>query len=134
MKLTSENVQNTLFACMFKEGEDTSNHLKVQGIRGPIGFHPERVKEHAKEIEELLLQLPNEFMKTGGGGYTFLNGCMTADGEQWGEQSNVDELICLGMAIGKCSFLMPREMWSVLPGGMPYFVVDDSNRAVADLV
>jgi len=134
MKLTSENVQNIFFASLYKTGEDTTGHLKIEGIRGPIGFHPERVKEHAKDIEEMLLQLPNEFMKFGGGGYTFLNGCMTADGEQWGEQSNVDELICLGMAIGKCSFLMPREMWGVLPGGMPYFVVDNSNRAVGDLV
>jgi len=29
----------------------------------------------------------------------------------------------LGIASGKLSYLMPREMWKVLPGGMPYLVV-----------
>jgi hypothetical protein len=35
----------------------------------------------------------------------------------------MDELVCLGLAIGRIAFLMPREMWEMLPGGMPYIVV-----------
>lgn len=128
MKLTVANVQKIMFDCFFKDGEDTSNHVKGQGIRGPMGFHPERLEQHKADIQALLNQLPNEFMETGGGGYSFLNGCITKDGNQWGEQSNVDELICLGVAIGKVSFPMPREMWSVLPGGMPYFVVHNRQE------
>lgn len=128
MELTAENVQKIMFDCFFKNGEDTSNHVKGQGIRGPMGFNPVRLEHHKADIQSLLNQLPNEFMETGGGGYSFLNGCMTSNGNQWGEQSNVDELICLGVAIGKVSFPMPREMWSFLPGGMPYFVVHNRQE------
>lgn len=124
MDLTAQNVQKILFDCFFKDGESTDVHIKAQGVRGPMGFHPERLESHRLDIEGLLKQLPIEFMKSGGGGYTFLNGCLTSTGEQWGDQSNVDELLCLGIAIGKVSFSMPREMWNILPGGMPYFTVD----------
>jgi len=131
MKLTSDNVQKTLFACLYEQGEDTSNHVKAQGVRGPIGFHPERLAVQKENIIAMLKQLPKEFMKSGGGGYTFLNGCIDSEGEQWGDQSSVDELICLGVAIGKVSFPMPREMWSALPGGVPYFTVDDIEEVNA---
>lgn len=126
MNLTAENVQTILFACLYQPGEDTSGHVKVHGVRGSLGFDPKRLAPNKPIIESLLKQLPVEFMRSGGGGYTFLNGCITKDGEQWGEQSNVDELICLGLAIGKVSFPIPREMWGHLPGGVPYFTVDDS--------
>lgn len=126
-KLTAENVTQTLFACFYKDGEDTAGHIKVQGVRGPLGLNPDRVKENSEKIKEMLFQMPKEFLRSGGGGYTFLNGCIDANGSQWGDQSNVDELICLGMAIGRVSFQMPREMWSVLPGGMPYFSIDDTT-------
>jgi hypothetical protein len=48
---------------------------------------------------------------------------MTAEGKQWGEHSNIEELLCLGTAIGKVHFQFPRDMWSMFPGGMPYFSV-----------
>jgi hypothetical protein len=35
----------------------------------------------------------------------------------------MDQLFTLGIAIEKVSFQLPREMWNVLPGGMPYLVV-----------
>jgi len=129
MELTTENVKKILYGCFFNAGEDTTNHIKAQGVRGPLGFHPERLENHRSEIEQLLKQLPIEFMKSGGGGSSFLNACCRADGEQWGEQSNVDELICLGVAIGRVHFLAPRNMWAILPGGMPYFFVDDSSTS-----
>ena len=40
-----------------------------------------------------------------------------------GMYSNVDQLVCLGNAIGKVKFLMPRDMWPILPGGMPYIAI-----------
>jgi hypothetical protein len=65
--------------------------------------------------------LPKEF-KTGGGA-SFMNACMTVEGELWGQHQNIDELLCLGLAINKVKFFIPKEMWSALPGGMPFFVV-----------
>lgn len=40
-----------------------------------------------------------------------------------GEQLNVQELMILGLGIGKVVYCLPREVWSVLPGGVPYFMV-----------
>jgi len=56
-----------------------------------------------------------------GGGWSFLNLCSTKDEKQWtGLHERMEQLICLGMAIGKVSYCCPREMWPSLLGGMPY--------------
>jgi hypothetical protein len=76
----------------------------------------------------MLLELPDTFMKTKGGGWSFLNACMNKNGEQWTAfHPKVQELFCLGLALDICSYTLPREMWKVLPGGMPYLVVDDAK-------
>ena len=124
MELTAENVNKVLTDCLYKEGEDTTNHVAVKGVRLNIGFNPERLEKHKQDIELMLGQLPDEFKKETGGGYTFLNACVTVNKNQWGEHENVDELLVLGLAIKKVEFLMPREDWKKLPGGMPYFVVN----------
>jgi hypothetical protein len=50
--------------------------------------------------------------------------CQDKEDHQWTDfHQTMDELVCLGTAIGKLEYLMPREMWNVLPGGMPYIVV-----------
>jgi hypothetical protein len=71
----------------------------------------------------MLAELPDNFHEKKGGGWTFLNGCMDRHGNQWGEQINVDELVMLGQGLGLAKYQLPREMWSVFPGGMPYFSV-----------
>jgi len=124
MKLTSRNVESVFMDCLFKDGEDTTNHLKSEGITNSVGFHPERVDAHKSEIFEMLLSLPKEFHEKTGGGMSFLNACNDKRGEQWtGEHRIMEQLFLLGQASGKVECLMPREMWSVLPGGMPYYVV-----------
>lgn len=125
--MLSEKKVNALFTeCLFKDGENTDNAIIIEGIVNKYGFNPERISEKSKEIFSILLELPNEFMKSGGSGYTFLNACMDKNGNHWGEHRNMEELFCLGIAIGKVHYLMPREMWSILPGGMLYLVVDDA--------
>lgn len=113
--------------CLFKPGEDTTNHIRCEGIINTIGFHPERIQQHAEDIYDMLKQLPSEFMKTGGGGHSFLAACVDKNQQQWGEHQNMEELMLLGLAIKKVQYCLPREMWSVLPGSMPYFVVDDED-------
>lgn len=125
MKLTSENVSKILNDCLFKEGEDTTKHIVAHAVRLKIGFHPERLESHKQEIIEMLNQLPEEFKASGGGGMSFMNACVDAEGDQWAEHSNIDELLCLGLAIQKVEFTLPREDWRILPGGMPYFVVNN---------
>lgn len=125
MELTAENVTNTVMACLYETPpEDTSKAVMVEGIVRRFGFDPERLKAREADIASMLSQLPKEFMADGGGGCSFLAACNRADGEQWtGLHQTMDELFCLGMAIGKVRLCLPRDLWSALPGGMPYYAV-----------
>lgn len=125
MKLNAETVHSTFLECLFKDGESTENHKIGEAVQMKVGFNPERLKEKESLIDELLKELPIEFQKSCGGGMSFLNMCNDKEGNQWADMhKTMDELVALGMATGKLSFLMPKEMWSVLPGGMPYLVVN----------
>ena len=124
MKLTSKNVESVFMDCLFKDGEDTSNPATAQGIVSSFGFNKERLNDHLDNIAEMLSQLPKEFQSGSGGGMSFLNACNNSDGEQWtGLHSVMEQLFALGMASSKVKCLLPRDMWKVLPGGMPYYVV-----------
>jgi hypothetical protein len=125
MNLTAEKVNNLFLKCLFTEGENTEPHIIGEGIMKKVGFNPERLKENEPLIIEMLNDLPDSFKKEGGGGMSFLNMCQDKNGNQWADlHQTMDELVCLGNAIGKLSFLMPREMWSILPGGMPYLLIN----------
>jgi hypothetical protein len=89
-----------------------------------FGFHPGRINDYKQEIIDILSNLPDEFMREKGGGWSFLMACNDKEGHQWGEHMNMDELFSLGQAIGAVKFQLPRAFWSALPGGMPYVVVD----------
>ena len=128
MELTSENVNSIFTSCLYEDGEATDNAIMVEGIVSKFGFHPDRLKLHEKEIMELLLQLPKQFQQKTGGGWTFLNACMTESGTQWGEHLNIEQLLTLGLATKKVKYLVPREMWSALPGGMPYFCILNDQK------
>lgn len=123
-KLTSEKVNSVFQDCLFREGEDTTSHIKAEGVMKTVGFHPVRLESHKLEIVELLQELPEEFQETKGGGWSFLNACLDKNGNQWtGLHSVMEELFLLGIAAGKVKFQLPRHMWAVLPGGMPYLVI-----------
>jgi len=128
--LTAESVQEVFFECMFKDGEDTSQAVLVEGIVSKFGFHPGRLAENKEAIHSLLMELPPNFRESDGGGWSFLQACITQTGVQWGEHRNVEQLIALGLASKEVAYLMPREMWSAMPGGMPYFVVKDKTAVV----
>lgn len=82
-------------------------------------------------ISTMLSHLPSEFKQSGGGGYTFLNACEDENHHQWtGMQTIMDHLFALGISIGKCNYLLPREVWGALPGGMPYIIVFDDFKEV----
>lgn len=125
MKLTAENVEQVFLKCLFKEDEPKDNPIIAQGVMLKVGFHPERLKQSEPDIVSMLSDLPDSFKQSGGGGMSFLNACMTSDDVQWGEHQNIDQLICLGIAAGKVSLPMPRDMWGILPGGVPYITVLD---------
>ncbi len=119
-----EHVNAIFMDCLFKEGEDTSKYIKAEGIVTNVGFHPERLKSHKAEIVTMLDELPDEFKESGGGGMSFLNACNDKHGNQWTSlYQRMEQLFQLGIGIGKVKCLVPRKMWNILPGGMPYYVV-----------
>ena len=121
--LTAGNVNEVFMDCLFRDGEDTSKAVVAEGVMQKFGFHPDRLEAHKTEIREMLECLPDDFQPDKGGGTSFLNACMTKEGEQWGEHSNIEQLLALGIATKQAAMLMPREMWNILPGGMPYIGV-----------
>jgi hypothetical protein len=124
VKLNSKRVEEIFRDCLFRDGEDTSNRVVAEGIVRTVGFHPERLQRNREEIEALLDQLPDTFKRSGGGGMSFLNACLDKHGNHWtSQQMRMEQLFQLGIAVGKVETLLPRSVWSSLPGGMPYYVV-----------
>ena len=120
----AQNIDTILKDCLFRNGEDQSAAMIAKGIVTNFGFHPERLEGHRVQIVEELSSLPSEFYANNGGGWSFLNMCNDNNGVQWGEHQNMEQLVCLGMALGLVKEQFPHDMRSVLPGGMPYYVVD----------
>lgn len=122
--LSHKNVNDTFVYCLFEKGENIVDPLIAEGVNVKAGFHRERLKEATPTIEAMLIQLPDSFKKSIGGGMSFLNMSMDKNNQQWtSTQAICDQLVMLGAAIGKVEFKTPREQWNILPGGVPYIVV-----------
>ena len=132
--LTASTVRKTFLGCLFtkeetadlEEGEIPEGCVKGEGIRTRAGFHPGRLEEAEAIVRRMIGDLDDAFLKTGGGGTSFLSMCNDKNGKQWGEHQNMDEFLCLALAMGKASYCMPRESWGMFPGSMPYVVFDPS--------
>lgn len=83
-------------------------------------LHHQRLEEKRELVTALLAELPAKFKE----GYTFLNFCTTKDGEQWtGEHRVCEQLIVMAIGLDLMKYCMPREMWAILPGGVPYIMI-----------
>lgn len=142
MELTWQNVEATLLACMlndqeigFMEGIDPTDMAAVEAAltaNGVVvvecalqkmGFVRERLEARREDIVSMLSQLEDSFHEGKGGGMSMMRMVATRDGELWGEQFQADLLFGLAAGLGLAEFCLPREMWSSLPGGMPYVVI-----------
>lgn len=123
MKLTSEAVSDIMKNCLSEVECDDASVKVVQGIVYSYAFKKSALLANAAKITDLLKQLPTGFMASQGGGMSFIYAAMDKDDNQWGEQCNAEQLMCLGLAIDKVGYCLPREFWSALPGGVPYFYV-----------
>jgi hypothetical protein len=123
MELSPQNVTNIVLDCLFQEGEAQDDVVKAEGITARMGFHPARLNSHKDDIKEMLALLPIEFSE--GGGWSFLNLCNDRNGSLWtGDHAIMETLCVLAIATGLGQWTMPKEMWSVLPGQMPYFTIN----------
>lgn len=119
--LTADRVHELFRRCLVP-GQDGT---EVTGIVTRARFSPQALDECAGQVRELLAELPDEFRRTRGGGWSFLNACNDRHGHQWtGFHRAMEELFMLGLGTGLAAELLPREAWPSLPGQMPYYVLD----------
>lgn len=126
MRLTAKTVRDIFLDCLVGENApDTAKVVAVEGITTKVVFSVEKVESHSDTIKALLDELPDTFFVGNGGGYSFMFMPMDKHRNQWGEQINAQELMLLGIASGYMHYLLPKEVWPALPGGVPYVVVFD---------
>lgn len=116
--------------CAIEEdpGERTDNHVEVEGVVHRFLFRKDRLEENKHVVKELLGELPDKFHKWGGGGYSLLGAHVDRHGHHWGEHRSVEVLVVFGLALGFITVPVPRVFWKVLPGGLPYIIVDVGKK------
>lgn len=107
--------------------EKSKTHIDGLFLNRTYIFSTFRLQHYKQEIRENLLNLPQKFLQSVGGGWSFLNACLDKNGLQWGEQQNVEQLLVLGLGLNLVEFCLPRPFWNTLPGGVPYFMVKDKE-------
>lgn len=135
MQLTSENVHFVFTDCLFTEeevkdlveGQIPENAVLVEGLTIKVGFHKERLSKHKEDIKSLLSQISDKFVHNVGGGMSFLELPSRSDGTQWGEHPDAQELLLLGIGSKYMQYCAPQELWPMLPGGVPYVVINLDN-------
>lgn len=135
LEINPEEVEKAFLECLYKSeevknlkpGETPNGVVVVEGITGKFGLNPVRLEQQRAKVTNWLKALPHEFRKDGGGGWSFLNACNLANGDQWtGLHQRMEQLFCMAMGLSLAECQLPREFWSSLPGGMPYYVISVS--------
>ncbi len=115
-----EKINKIFRDCLFNKIEEVIDPLMIEGITINVVFNKKKIEDHREEIIDLVDNLHPTFKE----GWTFLNMCLNKDNIQWtGSHNTMQELLLLGLAIEKIEYLLPKEMWSILPGGMPYIKI-----------
>lgn len=124
--IDAERVVEITRDCLAEDADDPSN-IVVEGIVHNYALVLSKLNEHRIEVAGMLVRLPMQFRPAamgGGGGWSFLNACNDSNGEQWtGVHLTMESLFVLGIGMGLAEWLLPKDMWSALPGGMPYVAV-----------
>lgn len=129
----ASRVQELFSDCLYEESELPpggpeesgpslpQDAIVVDGITMKFGLDPKKVQSNKAKIESLIDEIvPESFYEDAGGGMSFLSLCNTKTGDQWAEHPTMQEFFVLAAAIGRARFCMPRGLWGLLPGGMPY--------------
>lgn len=126
-KLSGRVVDELFRACLYETPPETIDPSQVvDGIKIKCCFDPVLLKARTEQIEMLL----DETHPTFRNGWSFLNFCFDKHDEPWtGLHVRMEQLMMLGMAIGRVQYCTPREAWSFLPGGLPYFIVQPRGGA-----
>ena len=121
MILSQINVNKIFKFCLYKKNEIKNgvtplDTIIAKGIMMNVGFNPTRLEFYKKEITDMISQLS---FQNG----SFLKMCDAKNGQWTGLHADMEELLCLGVAIGKIEYDLPKNVWSALPGGMPFITI-----------
>jgi hypothetical protein len=129
--LDPDQVTDTFGDCLcgHPESEDHNepgdDDVDIDCIVFTARFSKAKLEERRVLITQMLGELPDQFMKSKGGGWSFLNACDDRRGVQWTSfHRTMAMLFGLGQGLGLVTCLLPRDLWAALPGGMPYYVID----------
>lgn len=125
-RLDPAQVEATFKDCLFETAEEAQEKgIVVEGIVFDAMLNPAKLDEHRELITQMLMELPDQFRRSGGGGWSFLNACEDRHGNLWtGLHQTMSMLFLLGEGIGMVKSQLPKHMWPMLPGGMPYYVIE----------
>lgn len=119
-----------------KDLAEKGDVVMVPGIVNTYVFDPDRLEAHRDDVLSMVRQLPDAFDVKGGGGWSFLNMCETAKGDLWAEHRGMETLACLAIGLGFGTWMLSKEFWAAMPGGMPYimFAFDGSTLTQLDSI
>lgn len=125
-RLDPAQVEATFKDCLFETAEEAQEHgIVVEGIVFDAMLNPAKLDEHRELITQMLMELPDQFRKSIGGGWSFLNACEDRHGNLWtGLHQTMSMLFILGIGIDLVTCTLPKNMWPILPGGMPYYRIE----------
>ena len=121
--LTADVVKELYSDCTLREDEIKNEEPIVdfvlgEGVGSTSVFSAERIEKNKGTIALLFDELGQIDE-----GISFLVMCNDKYDRQWtGFHSIVDGLVQLGIASGVVQYTLPRDMWDILPGGMPYVI------------
>lgn len=127
MKLENmaQEVEEIFIKCLYGEdelidGKPTTEPIIVNGIKMNVGFSPRNINKYKDKINSFL-DITHETFKEG---WSFLNLCLDKNKNLWtGSHSTMEKLLLLGLAIERIEYCCEKNMWEVLPGGMPYIII-----------
>jgi hypothetical protein len=96
----------------------------VDGVAHSFLIDKQKVNSHMDKINEFLNELSDTFKE----GMSFLALPFDKNNNQWGEQMNAEQLMVLGIAAGRIKLCLPKEMWNLLPGGVPYIEITKGDK------
>lgn len=123
MLIQSNRVHELFMNGLFKEeelvnGKPVVEPVVAEGVRVRIGFHPERIRQAKDEISAMIDSLDPSIDTDEG--ISFLNICQDKNGNLWtGLHQICDELVTMGIALELLEYVLPRDLWMLMPGGVP---------------
>lgn len=132
--LSPKKVQQIFRNCLFKEEELENNQplcdfTEAEGIKHNAFFHTGRLNSYKKEINEILDCIPNIDK-----GVYFTNLCFNKDGNLWtGDHNIIEQLIILGIGSETLSYPLKKDLWFLLPDGLPY-VIKNKEKENSEII